>query len=172
MVPFSSYLIWRMDNFILPLNKYDCDTLEKRWEIFQHYCENHDNVAECVRKLYTDFGGRREAPSAPYVPYLVKTVRTPENIAAVAESVRKPPSTSIHRRSQLLELLRKWAKTAIIEPRWTNFCPQKLKRTKLATFDFNRTALRATQPHSWCRLVTSMLRIDTVGLLLAGCRQR
>ena len=57
----------------------------------------HGNVAECVRKLRTDFG-RREAPSAPYVRYLVKkvketgilidkpkrekpkTVRTPENI--------------------------------------------------------------------------------------------
>ena len=29
-----------------------------------------------------------------------KTVRIPENIAAVAESVREAPSTSIHRRSQ------------------------------------------------------------------------
>ena len=63
------------------------------------YFENHGNVAECVRKLHTDFG-RREASSAPYIRYLVKkvketgilidepkrekpkTVRTPENIAA------------------------------------------------------------------------------------------
>ena len=29
-----------------------------------------------------------------------KTVRTPENIAAVAESVCEAPSTSIHRRPQ------------------------------------------------------------------------
>ena len=67
----------------------------------RHYFENHGNVAECVRKLPTDFG-RREAPSAPYVHYLVKkvketgilidkakrekpkTMRTPDNIAAVA----------------------------------------------------------------------------------------
>ena len=59
-----------------------------------------------------------EAPSGQYVRYVViklketgifidkpkrekpKTVRKPENIAAVAESVRKGPSTSIHRRSQ------------------------------------------------------------------------
>ena len=84
-------------------------TLEQRWEILRHYFEKHGNVAECVRKLRTDFG-RREAPSAQYVRYLVKTnqkrekpktVRTPENIAAVAESVREAPSTSIHRRSQL-----------------------------------------------------------------------
>ena len=34
----------------------------------------------------------------------LKTVRTPENIAAVPESVCEPPSTSIHRRSQQLNI--------------------------------------------------------------------
>ena len=61
---------------------------------------------------------KKEAASAPYVGYLVKkvketdiliaklknekpeTVRTPENIAAVAESVCEAPLTSIHCRSQ------------------------------------------------------------------------
>ena len=33
-----------------------------------------------------------------------KTVRTPENTADVAESVREAPSTSIHRRSQQLNI--------------------------------------------------------------------
>ena len=93
-------------------------TLEQRWEIFQHSFENHGNVAECVRKLRMDFG-RREAPSVPYVRYLVKKkvkatgilidkpkrekpkrVRTPENIAAVTESVCEASSTLIHCRSQ------------------------------------------------------------------------
>ena len=87
----------------------------------QHYFENHGNVAECVQKLRKDFG-RREAPTAPYVRYLVtkvketgilidkpkrekpKTVRTPENIAAVTESVCEASSTSIHRRSQKLNI--------------------------------------------------------------------
>ena len=96
--------------------------LEQRWEILRHYFENHGNVAEYVRKLRTDFG-RREAPSAPYFRYLVKkvketgnllqpkptrekpkTVRTPENIAAVAKSVCGAPLTSIHRRSQQLSI--------------------------------------------------------------------
>ena len=72
-----------------------------------------------MRKLCTDFG-RREALSAPYVHYLVEkvketgilidkpkrekpeTVCTPENIAAVAESVCAAPSTSIHSRTQQL----------------------------------------------------------------------
>ena len=97
-------------------------TLEQRWEILRHYFENHGNVAKCVRKLFTDFG-RRQAPSAPYVRFLVnkvkesgippidkpnrakpKTVHTPEIIAAVAESVCEAPSTSIHRRSRQLNI--------------------------------------------------------------------
>ena len=49
-------------------------TLEQHGEILRHYCENHDNVAECVRNLLTGFG-RIEAPSAPYVRYLVKKVK-------------------------------------------------------------------------------------------------
>ena len=34
----------------------------------------------------------------------------------------------------------------VMGPCWTNFCSQKLKRRILATFGFNRTALRAKQP--------------------------
>ena len=82
-------------------------TLEQRLKILRHYFENHGNVAEYVRKLRTHFG-RREAPSAPYVCYLMKkveetgifidkpkrekpkTVSTPQNIAVVAESVCGP----------------------------------------------------------------------------------
>ena len=50
-------------------------TLVQRWEILRHYFENHDNVAECVRKLRMDFGRTEAAPSAPYVRYLVKKVK-------------------------------------------------------------------------------------------------
>ena len=97
--------------------------LAQCWKILRHYFENYGNVAECVRKLRKDFG-RREASSATYVRYLVKkmtetedvsfdkpkreepkTVRTAENIAAVAESVCGAPSTSIQSRSQLILIL-------------------------------------------------------------------
>ena len=96
-------------------------TLKERWEILRHYFENHGNVAECVRKLRTAMG-RRKAPNEAYVRYFAKkvretgllidkptrdrpkTVRTPENIAAVAESVRESPGTSVHRRSQQLDI--------------------------------------------------------------------
>ena len=95
--------------------------LEQRWEILRNYFKNHGNVAEGVRKLRTDFV-RREAPPAPYVRYLVEKVKetgilidkpkrekpkrvyTPENIAAVAESVCEAPSTSIHSRPQQLNI--------------------------------------------------------------------
>ena len=46
-------------------------TVEERWEILRQYFENHGNIAECVRKLRTDFG-RREGPSTPYVRYFVE----------------------------------------------------------------------------------------------------
>ena len=85
------------------------------------YFENHFIVAECVQQLRKDVG-RKEAPIAPYFRYLVKnvketgilvakpkhvkpkTVRTPENIAAVAESVCEALSASIHRCSKQLNI--------------------------------------------------------------------
>ena len=72
----------------------------------RHYFENHDNVAECHRKLLTDFRRRAMELTVRSICSLScekvketgilndkpkrenpKTVRTPENIAAVAESV-------------------------------------------------------------------------------------
>ena len=96
--------------------------LEQRWEILQHCFENHGNVAKCMRKLSTDFG-RREAPSVPYIRYIVQkvketgilidklkrekpeTMRAPKNIGAVAGSVCEVPSRSLQRRSQQLNIL-------------------------------------------------------------------
>ena len=68
-----------------------------------------------MQKLRTNFG-RREAPSAPYVRYLVKKVKEtgtlidkpkcekPKTVVAVAESVFGAPPTSIYRRSQQLNI--------------------------------------------------------------------
>ena len=61
-------------------------TLEQRWEILRHYFENHGNVPECMRKLRTDFG-RREAPSAPYVRYIVKKVKKLASLS-ISQSVK------------------------------------------------------------------------------------
>ena len=73
-------------------------TLEQRWKILRHYSENHANVAESVRKLRTDFG-RREAPSVPYVHYLVKEVK--ETGLLIDKPKREKPKT-VHPRILLL----------------------------------------------------------------------
>ena len=63
----------------------------------------------------------------------------------------------------------------VIEPCRTNFCSQKLKRRILATFGFNRTALRATQPklHSmfydlFLKIVLSVAELMSFGHLGAA----
>ena len=68
-----------------------------------------------------------------------------------------------------------------IGPCWANFCSQKLKRRILATFGATGRCYvphsmfyfwrSHYQPQSWCRLATSELRFDGVGLLFVGCRQ-
>ena len=144
MITLSSCMIWQIISFILPPNEYGCVYAWTTLEKLRRYFENHGNVAECVRKLSTDFG-RREAPSAAYIGFLVKkvketailidkpkrekpkTVHTPKNIAAVAESVCGAPSTSIHRRSHQLN---------ISESHWGEFCIKTLvwRHTKFKWF--------------------------------------
>ena len=47
----------------------------------------------------------------------------------------------------------------VIGPYCRNFCSQKLKRRILATFDFNRTALHATQPRLHSMFCALFLKI-------------
>ena len=75
------------------------NTLEQRWGVLRHYFDNHGNVAECVRKLRTDFG-RREALLAPYVRYLVKKVK--ETGILIDKPKREKPKRCVHPRILLL----------------------------------------------------------------------
>ena len=86
-------------------------TLEQCWEILRHYFKNHGNVAESVQIAY-GFWKKRSTVSSVYSLSCEKkveetgilsdkpkrekpkSVHTPENIAAVAESVCETPSTS------------------------------------------------------------------------------
>ena len=47
----------------------------------------------------------------------------------------------------------------VIVPFWMNFCSQKLKRSILTIFGFNRTALRATQPRLHLMFYALFLKI-------------
>ena len=78
-----------------------------------------------------------------------------ENLHAYIEKPTHPKRVTVSSgfRSRGAIFLRKWAKKRplqsmpiVIRPCWTNFCSQKWKSRILATFGFNSTALRATQP--------------------------
>ena len=58
----------------------------------------------------------------------------------------------------------------VIGPCWTNFCSQKLKRSILATFSFNRTALCATQPklHSMFCVLFLKIALSATELISFG----
>ena len=59
MVTLSSYLIWQIISFILPLSEYDCVYAWTTLGNIATFFENHGNVADCVWKLRRR---RREAP--------------------------------------------------------------------------------------------------------------
>jgi len=98
-------------------------TLEQNWEILKTYFQSGESSTQTVRNLRKIFG-KNQRPSSQYVDQFVKrvretgslmdkttrvrprTVRTPENIAAVAESVREHQSTSTRHRSQELNISR------------------------------------------------------------------
>lgn len=98
-------------------------TLEQRWETLTNYFRSECCVAQTVRFLKRSFG-RNNASTAPAVRKFVqkvretgmlvdhthhprrRTVRTEENVAAVAESVQLSPGTSTHHRSQQLNISR------------------------------------------------------------------
>ena len=52
---------------------------------------------------------------------------------------------------------------------WRRYVPHSRSYTRCLASCFWRSHY---QPQSWCRLVTSMLLLDTVGVLFVGCRQR
>ena len=80
--------------------------LERRWEILRHYFDILRRILEEEKHrqlrmfviLDASFLIGKSKHEKP------KTVRTPENIAAVAECECEAPSTSIHRRSQQLNI--------------------------------------------------------------------
>ncbi|XP_018375528.1 PREDICTED: uncharacterized protein LOC108769183 [Trachymyrmex cornetzi] len=98
-------------------------SLEERFEILKTYFQSQCCVAETVRILKRNMG-RDRAPTEGAIRKLVRkvrekgmlvddrsgprarTVRTPENIEAVAQSVRQNPTTSTRRRSQQLSISR------------------------------------------------------------------
>jgi len=98
-------------------------TLEENWEILKTFFQSGESSTETARKLRSKFG-KNKAPSRQFVDSFVKrvretgsltdktthlrarSVRSVENIAAVAESVNDNPSTSTGHRAQEWDISR------------------------------------------------------------------
>ena len=77
-----------------------CDITLKIVEILQNVCEKSSLCSLSCEKKKKETVILIDKPKRKKL----KTVRKPENIAAVAESVREASSTPIHRRSQQLNI--------------------------------------------------------------------
>ena len=140
MLTISSCLIWQIISFILPPNEYGCvyTSLSGPAIDLQKILSDEDHL---------DPGG-----------YLNKQnchIWDTENPHAYIEMPTHPKRVTVwcgfwsrgimgHFSSQISK--ERPLQPMAIGPCWTNFCAQKLKRRILATFGFNWTALRATQP--------------------------
>lgn len=98
-------------------------SLEESWEILKNYFQSGESPTQTVRNLKKIFA-KKDLPSEAYVRQFVNRVRetgslldkttrkrpfparSTENIAAVEQSVRERPSTSIRHRAQELHLSR------------------------------------------------------------------
>jgi hypothetical protein len=96
-------------------------TLQQKWEMLEIYFHNKDNWSEIARKCKTKFGKKTALTANGVKKFVHKVrdsgmlidkptrpranpVRTPQNIAAVAENVRQRPRTSIRRRALELNI--------------------------------------------------------------------
>lgn len=98
-------------------------SLEQSWEILKTYFQSGESSTQTVRNLRKKID-KKDVPTTQFVDQFVKRVRetgslldkttrvrtrpvrSTENIAAVAQSVREQPSTSTRHRSQELNISR------------------------------------------------------------------
>ena len=161
-------------------------TIEQRWEVslqstYRSFCQKKIIFSD---EAHFDLGGYVPFRAQKTHTHTLKSLRT-QNKSLFGVNFR-PETKLCHFYSKMSKGRPLQSMVILIGPCWTNFCSQKLNRRILATFGFNRMALRATQPklqsmcfwrshyqpHFWFRVATSELQFDTVGLLFVGCRQR
>ena len=151
METLSSCLIWQIISFILPPNEYGCvyaslngPAIDLQENAFSN--EVHFDLGEYVSNC---------------------RIWGTENPHAYIEKPRQPKRVTAHFSLKMSKEKPLQSMAIVIAPCWTNFCSQKLKRRILATFGFNRTALRATQPKLYpapCLLKIAL----SFGLLFVG----
>ena len=108
-VTLSSSPIWQIISFILPPNEYLCTRLNNAGKYCDITLKNFTKIAygfwkNCYLVKKVKATGILIDKPKPEKP---RTVLTPENIAAVAESVCEAPSTSNHSETSLRRILHK-----------------------------------------------------------------
>ena len=167
MVTLSSYLIWQIINFILPPNEYGC---VYDWTMLGTGpaidLQKMPILANYLFRWYI------EKPSLPKRVTVWCGYWSRSHFSSKMSKNRPLQSMSI-----------------VMGQCWKNFCSQKLKRRIMATFGFNRTTLRATQPKlrsMFCALflkitlsATELMSFGHLGAaiwyrwtIICGCRQR
>ena len=190
MVTLSSCLIWQIISFILPTNEYGCvawTTLGK-WA-----CDRLREDADFGKKII--FSDQAYFDLGEYANKQNCLIWGTENPRAYNEKTANPKGVTVWCGFWSRGIIGPFffennqGEAVTINGDRYRAMLTELQRRILATFGFNRTAQRGAQPklHSmfvpcfwrshyhpqiWCRLATSELRFDTVGLLFVGCRQR
>ena len=166
-------------------------TLEQRWEILRHYFKNHCNIADC-KIIYSD---ETHFVFCRYVNNHNCRIWGTENPHAYIEKPTHPKRATVwcgfwsrgiigqffleneqgeavtvngdRYRAMLNEIWRRGYWQHLV-PTGQRYVPHSRSYTRCFAPCFWRSDY---QPQSWCRLATSELRFDTVGLLFVGCLQ-
>lgn len=118
-----SFFLSQKFSFIFVVDEMSRLTLEQKWEMLEIYFHNKDNWAEIARKCRTKFGAKSALTGNGIKKFVhkvretgflvdkptrsrIRPVRSTENIAAVAESVRVRPRTSIRHRASEMNISR------------------------------------------------------------------
>ena len=143
MVTLSSCVIWQIISFILPPNEYGCvyawTTLGSGPAINLQKMQILAKKSFSQMKLILILAGMQTSKIVAFGAKKICT-RTLKNQSTQNESLFGHFSSKMSKERPLQSM------AMVIGPCWTNFCSQKFKRRILATFDFNRTPLGATQP--------------------------
>ena len=159
-------------------------TLEQRWVILRHHFCRFWKKIIFSDEAHFDLGGYVNKQNChilgPETP--THTMNT-QNESLFGEDF-SPEAYLRHFSSKLSKERPLQSMGIVIAPCWTNFWAgywQHLVSTGRRFVPHRRSYTQCFapcvwrsryQPLSWCRLATSKLRFDTVGLVYEGCRQR
>ena len=166
MVTLSSCLIWQIIRFILQPNEYGC---VYAWTTMGMWArDRHTESADFDKKII--FSDEAHFDLGGYVSKRNCRICGTENPHACIEKPTRPKRVTVRWGFWSRGIIgpfffeNEQAEAVIVncDRCWMNFCSQELKRRILATFGFNRMALRATQPQLQLMFRTLFLKMNHI----------